>query len=136
VRPNQLTAERRLLVSNPHFAFERIDLAANSSWYLEAQRETWLLVLSGSAIAGSFDVVTGDALFAQADRIDIHPGALGMVGLAAYTGSGPLPHLLQDLTPPRSIDVEPLQEIKVPTALARAKTALKTGHHGHLGSSE
>src|SRR6202030_4629996 len=32
LRPNQLTAERRLLVSSPHFAFERIELAPNSSW--------------------------------------------------------------------------------------------------------
>jgi mannose-6-phosphate isomerase len=127
LRPNQLTAERRLLVSSPHFAFERIDLAPNSSWYLEAERETWLLVLSGSANAGSFDVVTGDALFAQADRIDIHPGAIGMVGLAAYTGSGPLPHLLQHLTQPGSIDVERSQEIKVPTALTQATAAAKTG---------
>ena len=43
--PNQLTAERRLFVSNPHFVFERIDLAPNSYWCLEAERETWLLVL-------------------------------------------------------------------------------------------
>jgi mannose-6-phosphate isomerase len=127
LQPNQLTAERRLLVSSPHFAFERIDLAPNSSWYLEAERETWLLVLSGSANAGSFDVVTGDVLFAQADRIDIHPGATGMVGLAAYTGSGPLPDLLQHLTQPGSINVEQPQEIKVPAALTQAKAAAKAG---------
>jgi mannose-6-phosphate isomerase len=126
-QPNQLTAERRLLVSSPYFALERIDLAPNSSWYLEAERETWLLVLSGSANAGSFDVVTGDALFAQADRIDIHPGAIGMVGLAAYAGSGPLPRLLQHLTQPGAIDVEQPREIKVPAALTRAKAAAKTG---------
>ena len=106
VQPNQLTAERRLLVSNPHFVFERIDLAPNSSWCLDAKRETWLLVVGGSAIAGSFDVATGDALFAQSDRVDIHAGAAGMVGLVAYTGGGPIPHLLQPLTQPDSIDVE------------------------------
>ena len=63
VRPSQLTAERRLLISSPHFVFERIDLPPNSYWCLEAERETWLLVLSGSAITGSFDVATGDAIF-------------------------------------------------------------------------
>jgi mannose-6-phosphate isomerase len=126
-RPNQFTAERRLLVSSPYFAFERIELEPNSSWYLEAERETWLLVISGSAVAGSFDVVTGDTLFAQADRIDIRSGAVGMVGLAAYTGSGPLPHLLQHLTRPGSIDAERPQEIKVPTALTQAKAAAKAG---------
>jgi mannose-6-phosphate isomerase len=129
-RSIQVTAERRLLVSNPLFAFERIELAPNSSWYLEAERETWLLVLSGSAIAGSFDVVTGDTLFAQADHIDIRPGAIGMVGLAAYTGSGPLPHLLQNFTRPGSIDGERAQEIKVPVALTQAKAAPKARPSG------
>jgi mannose-6-phosphate isomerase len=95
VRPSQLTAERRLLVSSPYFVFERIELAANSSWYLEAGPETWLLVLSGSAITESFDVATGDALFAQSDRVDIRAGAAGMMGLVAYTGNGPVPHLLR-----------------------------------------
>ena len=103
VQPNQLTAERRLLVSSPHFVFERIDLAPNSCWSLQAGRETWLLVLSGSAIAGSFDVAAGDALFAQSDRVAILAGATGMVCLVAYTGGGLLPHLLQRLTQPRAI---------------------------------
>jgi mannose-6-phosphate isomerase len=102
VQPRQFTAERRLLVSSPHFVFERIDLAPNSYWCLEAERETWLLVLSGSAVAGSFDVAAGDALFAQSDRVAILTGATGMVGLAGYTG-GLLPHLLQRLTQPGSI---------------------------------
>jgi mannose-6-phosphate isomerase len=124
-RPNQFTAERRLLVSNPHFTFERIELAPNSSWYLEAERETWLLILGGSAVAGSFDVVTGDALFAQADHVDIHSGAVGMVGLVAYTGDGPIPHLLQHRTPPNSIDVERQQEIRVPSSLAQDNAVTK-----------
>jgi mannose-6-phosphate isomerase len=126
-RPNQFTTERRLLVSSPHFAFERIELAPDSSWYLEAERETWLLILSGSAAAGSFDVVTGDALFAQSDHVDIHSGAIGMVGLVAYTGDGPIPHLLQHLTQPDSIDVERSQEIRVPSSLAQANAAPKNG---------
>jgi mannose-6-phosphate isomerase len=127
VRPNQLTAERRLLVSSPHFVFERIDLVPNSSCYLEADRETWLLVLSGSAIAGSFDVATGDAVFAQSDRVDIHPGAIGMAGLVAYTGGAPVPHLLQRLTQPGSINVRRPQEMQVPTSPTQAKAAPKNG---------
>jgi mannose-6-phosphate isomerase len=104
VQPNQLTVERRLLVSDSHFVFERIDLTANSSWYLEAERETWLLLLSGNALAGSFELTTGDALFAQSDRVDIHAGANGMAGLVAYTGSSPIPHLLERLPLPGSIE--------------------------------
>jgi mannose-6-phosphate isomerase len=109
VQPNQFTAERRLFVSSPHFVFERIDLAPNSYWCLDAERETWLLVVSGSAIAGSFDVATGDALFAQSDRVAILTGATGMVGLVAYTGGSPLPHLLQRLTQPASIRAGSIQ---------------------------
>jgi mannose-6-phosphate isomerase len=129
VRPSQFTAERKLLVSNPHFVFERIDLAPNSSWYLEAERETWLLVLSGGAIAGSFELATGDALFAQSDRVGIHAGAGGMVGLVAYTGGGLVPHLLQRLTEPRSIDVgQPTPtQMQVPATLTQAKAAPDNG---------
>ena len=79
------------------------------------------------ANAGSFDVATGDALFAQADRLDIRPGAIGMVGLVAYTGGGPVPHLLQHLRQPSSIEVEQPQEIKVPAALAQTNAAATTG---------
>ncbi|HEY4580845.1 MAG TPA: class I mannose-6-phosphate isomerase, partial [Candidatus Acidoferrales bacterium] len=95
LRTNRLTDERMLLVSGAHFVFERIDLAPNSNWCLEAERETWFLVLSGGAVAGSFDVAAADAVFAQSDRVDIHAGTIGMVGLVAYTGAGPLPHLLE-----------------------------------------
>ncbi len=55
-QPNRLTNERTLLVSNPHFVFEKIDLPPNSAWCLAADRETWLLVISGGARTGSFDV--------------------------------------------------------------------------------
>ena len=99
-RPNRLTDERTLLVSGRHFVLERIDLPPNSTWCLEAKRETWLLVLSGDANAGSFDVAAADAVFAQSDRVDIRAGTIGMVGLVAYTGIGPVPNLLRRLTQP------------------------------------
>jgi mannose-6-phosphate isomerase len=99
-RSSQLTAERQILVSNQHFVFERINLAPNSSWRMEAERETWLLVLGGSAVAGAFDIGKGDALFAQSDRVDIHSGTTGMSGLAAYTGGGPIGNFLERLAAP------------------------------------
>lgn len=123
VQPNQLTKERTLLVSNPHFVFERIKLPADSTWCLEAERETWLLVVSGGAIAGSFNIGVGDAVFAQSDRVDIHAGPTGMVGLAAYTGGGPVPHLLQCASEPGVMDRGPPQAVPVPTFLPRAKKA-------------
>ncbi len=86
VTPTRLTDTRTLLVSNPHFMFERIDLAPNSAWCLEAEHETWLLVIGGSARAGTLDVTTGDAIFAQSDRVIIRAGGNGLAALVAYTG--------------------------------------------------
>lgn len=93
VTPTRLTDARTLLVSNPHFTFERIDLPPSSVWYLEAELETWILVVSGSGRAGPFDVTIGDAVFAQSDRVNIRAGKSGLTILAAYTG-GVIPHLL------------------------------------------
>jgi hypothetical protein len=93
------------------------------TWCVEAERETWLLVLSGGAIAGAFDVATGDAIFAQLDRVDIRTSTIGMVVLAAYAGVGPVPHLLQRLRQPGSTDARRPQEGQ-PLSLTRRKAAL------------
>ncbi len=102
VAPTRLTDTRTLLVSNSHFTFERIDLAPNSAWCLEAELETWLLVIGGSARAGSFDLATGDAIFAQSDQVNIRAGSNGLSGLVAYTGRL-VPQLL------KSVDMETIQ---------------------------
>lgn len=95
-----LSHERTLLVANLHFVFERVDLAPDTTWSLDAREETWLLVIDGGARAGSIDVVIGDAIFAQSDRFDISASALGMTALVAYTGSNPLPTLLERIEEP------------------------------------
>ncbi len=94
VPPTRLSECRTLLTSNSLFTFEKIDLAPSSAWCLEAKRETWLLVVSGSARASLFDLAMGDAVFAQLDRINIRAGAAGLSALLAYTG-GLVPELLQ-----------------------------------------
>jgi mannose-6-phosphate isomerase len=97
--PIPLSDERTLLVSSHHFCFERICLPPGTTWRLEADRETWLLVLSGVARVGSFDILTGDAVFAQSDPVNVQVGPDALVGLVAYTGpGGPVPHLLQRIT--------------------------------------
>lgn len=122
VRPNRLTDERTLLVSSPYFVLERIELAPNSTWSLEAKRETWMLVLSGGAVAGSLDLTAADAVFAQSDRVDTRAGDTGMVGLAAYTGVGPVPNLLRRITQPRSTNASPPpQKVQVSPPLTRAR---------------
>ena len=93
VMPSRVTEARTLLTSNAYFTFERIDLAPGSEWRMDAERETWLLVAGGDARAGTFDLTTGDAVFAQSDRVDIRAGASGLTGLVAYTG-GPVLELL------------------------------------------
>ena len=116
---NRLSSERTILVASPHFMFEKIDLPPNSAWRLKAARETWLLVLSGGARTGSFDVATGDAVFMQADHVNIDTGTAGLVGLLGYTGIGPVPDLLQCLGPPDARDTRRAHEVRLPTSLAR-----------------
>jgi mannose-6-phosphate isomerase len=127
VIPTRLTDTRTLLISNAHFMFERTDLAPNTEWCLEAKQETWLLVVEGSARTGSFDVVKGDAVFALSDRVNIHVGTTGMVGLVAYTGSGVVPDLLQRSGQPAKRDARRLQEALGPTSFTEATAAPTDG---------
>jgi mannose-6-phosphate isomerase len=99
VARTQVTASRTLLTSNAHFTFEKIDLEPNSVWCLEAKRESWLLVLSGSARVSSFNIAIGDAVFAHSDLVNIRTGTTGLSGLLAYAG-GLVPELL------RRVDME------------------------------
>jgi mannose-6-phosphate isomerase len=122
VKPKRLTDERTLLVSNPHFVFERIELAPGSAIRLDADRETWLLVVSGSARADRFDIATGDAVYARSDIVDIRGGAQGMASLVAYTGvGGPVPRLLQSAAQPSVAHAESLQRRQMPTSLLNTK---------------
>lgn len=124
VRPNHFTDQRVLLVSGPHFVLERIDLSANSTWCLEAKRETWLLVLSGNALAGSLEVAATDALFAQSERVAIRAGGTGMVGLVAYTGVGPVPHLLQRVAQSSSaVAASPPKAARMTPSFIRSRAA-------------
>jgi mannose-6-phosphate isomerase len=94
--PLHLTAARTALISNPHFVLERIDLQANSNWALNADRETWILVIEGGARIGLIAASVGDAVFAEADRAGIEAGPDGMSCLIAYPGPDPIMPLLQE----------------------------------------
>jgi mannose-6-phosphate isomerase len=102
VPPRRLSDTRKLLTSNAHFTFEKIDLVPGSAWRMEAERETWILAIGGSARAESFDLVIGNAIFAKSDRVDIRAGEDGLAALVAYTG-GLVPELLA------SVDMETIQ---------------------------
>jgi mannose-6-phosphate isomerase len=62
---------------------------------LTAERETWILVLSGDARIGRTHPVLGDAIFVDAERAGIEVGADGMTGLLAYLGPNSDPGLLE-----------------------------------------
>jgi mannose-6-phosphate isomerase len=94
--PRHLTAARTILVASPHFVLERVDLPANSIWALNADRETWILVIAGDARIGLTNASVGDAVFAEADRAGIEVGPDGMSGLMAYPGPDPIMPLLQE----------------------------------------
>jgi mannose-6-phosphate isomerase len=103
--PRRLSVERTLLTANPHFVLERIDLAANTSWALNVDPETWLLVLDGRAAIGLAAVSIGNVIFIGGDHTSIEVGDAGFGGLIAYPGPDPVPSLLQDLAgrPPASL---------------------------------
>jgi len=94
--PRHLTAARTVLIANPHFVLERIDLPANSIWALNADQETWMLAIKGHARIGLTHTTVGDAIFVEADRAGIEVGPDGMSGLIAYPGPDPVISLLQD----------------------------------------
>jgi mannose-6-phosphate isomerase len=94
--PLRLTAARTVLAAIPHFVIERINLPANSNWILDADRETWILVIEGHARIGLKSAAAGDAVFAEADHADIEAGPDGMIGLLAYPGPDPLMPLLRE----------------------------------------
>jgi mannose-6-phosphate isomerase len=95
--PRRLTDVRTLLVASPHFVLERIDLAPKSNWELQAEHETWVLVLDGHARVRRRTVFVGEGIFLEADRTSIKVGSNGLKGLVAYSGMEPSPSLLYNL---------------------------------------
>jgi hypothetical protein len=94
--------------------------APGTTWCLDAERETWLLVLSGGAVAGTFDVTRGDAIFAQADRVHIRAGKIRLVGLVACAATDPVRNMLQRLD---ATDASRPQDVHVLPSLTPAKAA-------------
>jgi mannose-6-phosphate isomerase len=95
--PSKLSDTRTLLLSNPHFTFEKIDLAPNSAWRLKAEQETWMLVIKGSAHVDRLELATGEAIFALSDRVNIQVASAGLEALVAHTGGRVVSDLLEPL---------------------------------------
>ena len=94
IAPRRLTDVRTLLIACPYFVLERINLAPNSIWQLNAASETWLLILDGDARIGPMSLSVGETAFLEADRATILVGANGFSGLVAYLETQPRQGLL------------------------------------------
>jgi mannose-6-phosphate isomerase len=111
--PRRLTAARTLLIASTHFILERIDLPANSSWALNADPETWILVLDGHAAIGLAAASVGEAIFIGGDHTSMEVGANGFSGLIAYPGPSPIASLMQDLAEHHASTLQQFTEIEV-----------------------
>jgi mannose-6-phosphate isomerase len=92
--PLALGNGRTLLAATPYFVLERVDLAPGVAWSLDAQRETWVLMLEGNARVGGLDVAVGGAIFLQGEYAPITAGRRGAKALLAYVADVPQPELL------------------------------------------
>jgi len=129
-RGKALTKERTLLTACPQFVFERVILEPDTRWRLAADRETWLLVIAGQAQAASFDVVIGDAIFAEADHVELQAGEIGMVALVAYAGPAANPNLLLQIAADRmAIGSNPLTASES-TVFVDSAAVQASGHNG------
>ena len=80
---------RTVLVANPYFVFERIDLPAGSIWDLDARRETWLAAIAGDATIDVLQIGIGQGCFIEAQTVRIVPGEGGLSCLVAYDAATP-----------------------------------------------
>ncbi|WP_187640116.1 class I mannose-6-phosphate isomerase [Bosea sp. F3-2] len=91
----RLSYVRTVLVANPYFVFERIDLPAGSIWDLDARCETWLAIIAGDGGVGVLQVGVGQGCFIEAQTVRIVPGEGGMSCLVAYDAAAPNRDLLR-----------------------------------------
>lgn len=126
----RLSDSRTLLVVNPLFVFERLDLPPGSLWNLTAECETWLLTLSGNGSLHSLQASLGDALFADAVTVKITAGPNGMSLLAAYANCVPHPMLLKRIAENGEPDTDHAHEAQVMEGFSRALAAFTRNHKG------
>jgi mannose-6-phosphate isomerase len=93
--PRKLGDARTLLVANPYFVLERVDLPPDTTRIVNASQETWILGLAGDGSIGATGLAVGEATFVDHERCTIHAGGNGLRALVAYLGPEPQRELLQ-----------------------------------------
>lgn len=91
----RLSATRLIVAKSPYFVLEQIDLAAGSQWEIVADREVWILLLSGEARFDRVQAASGEAVFVDAQSVGLQIGANAVRGLMAYVASDCVTALLQ-----------------------------------------
>lgn len=89
------TNARELLIVDPHFVFERVDLMPYTDWDFRTDRETWILVLRGHAQMGPIGLSIADVVLVDDDQAHIGVGDRGLSCVVAYPGPQPIPGLLR-----------------------------------------
>jgi mannose-6-phosphate isomerase len=92
---DRLSDARLILSRSPYFVLEQVDFAPNSYWEVDADRETWLLLLEGEAKFDRMQVSPGEAVYLDGQCSRIRAGARGAKGLMAYVASEPVATLLR-----------------------------------------
>lgn len=123
--PGRLSDTRSVLVASSHFILERVDLPPNSNWRLDAEQETWILVIEGHVQVELMNAFVGEAIFVEADHTNLKVGTRGFTGLVAYLGPRPKPNLLQRLDPQNS--KFEIRQFAMPSSQSRT-TAGPSGH--------
>lgn len=95
VQPRRLSEARVVTAISPYFVLEQVDLAAGSHWEIDADSETWFLLLTGDAHFDLLKVAAGQAMFVNNQRSSICVGTTGVKALIAYAAGGPILDLLQ-----------------------------------------
>ncbi len=134
VRPMRLSHQRTLLVADPHFVLERLDLTPNTIWRIEATREMWLLVLSGEATIRSNEIAAGGAVFATFGQVDVHVGGAPLTCLVAYVGEVART-LLRFLAPSDINEACTSERVLAPSPLPLQRNAARRGHEGTTNES-
>lgn len=85
--PTKLDDDRILLVANPHFSLEKIQLQPQISRRLKVTRESWIFIVEGKATFGEIGASVGESIFAIDESVSIQTGEVGVTFLIGYSGS-------------------------------------------------
>lgn len=91
----RLTEARLVLTRSDYFVLEQVEFVPNSYWEVDADSETWLLILEGEAKFEALRAISGRAVFIEGQHACVAAGPRGAKVLMAYVAREPIRTLLQ-----------------------------------------